>query len=75
MVVYEVFLKVLYLIIVEHYLGELADTRVYTVHDLMGRYLLLEHGAALKYPFAGIGVQLNLLSVACHIDHVVDGKS
>jgi len=74
MVIYEIFLEVLDLVIIENYLGKLAYAGVNPVHDLMCHDLFLKHGAAFENLLAGIGMKFHLLSVAGNIDNVIDGE-
>ena len=73
MVIYEVFLEVLDLVIIEHHLREFANTGVYTVHDFMSIDFLLEHGTAFEDPPACVRVKLHFLSVTCNIYNVIYG--
>ena len=75
MVVDQVPLKLLDLLIGENHLRELPDAGVDPVHDLPGRDLLLQHGAAALDPLHGIGIDVYLFLVTGNLQDLFDGQT
>jgi hypothetical protein len=75
MVVYQVFLKLFYLFIVENHFRKLANTGIDAVHNFAGNNFFLQHGPACLNALNGIRMQINLFSVSCDINHILNGQA
>ena len=68
-------LEFLDLVVVEGDFGELSDAGVDPIHDLPGRDLLFQHGAAPFDPFHRIGSEMHLLIVTGDLQDLLDGQT
>ncbi len=75
MVVYQVLLKLLYLVIIENYFRKFANTGIDAVHDFAGNNFFLQHGPACLDTMNGFGMQINLFSVSRDVNHILNGQS